>query len=142
MEQKINAKTGAYEPTFTDALKKFGIIGDNYSPSIAIVKVKSKTMPDAAPVSKKKEVNPNDIKNIYVNKAKGTVVVIFANGDKQVAKCQKGDHFDEGVGIALCLAHNIYGNYSGWIKKMKTTSVYHDITDEYKQKKQAKKSDK
>ena len=41
-------------------------------------------------------------KNIYVNKAKRTICVVWRDGSKTVMKCHPDDEWDEEKGIALC----------------------------------------
>lgn len=43
-----------------------------------------------------------NVKNIYLNKEKGTTVVVWKDGSKTKVKCQDGEEFDAEKGIALC----------------------------------------
>ena len=43
-----------------------------------------------------------NVKNIYLNKEKGTTVVVWNDGSKTKVKCQDGEEFDAEKGIALC----------------------------------------
>lgn len=43
-----------------------------------------------------------NVKNIYLNKEKGTTVVVWNDGSKTKVKCQDGEEFDSEKGIALC----------------------------------------
>ena len=43
-----------------------------------------------------------NVKNIYLNKDKGTTAVVWTDGSKTKVKCQDGEEFDAEKGIALC----------------------------------------
>ena len=51
-----------------------------------------------------------DVKNIYINEEKGTVVVVWKNGLKTKVKCQPGDKFDAEKGIAMCFMKKAFDN--------------------------------
>ena len=76
----------------------------------------------------------SDIKNVYVNKEKGIVVTAFKDGSKKVAKCKKGDSFDLGVGIALCVAYKKYGGFNKYISKLQENGSIVDVATKAKAK--------
>lgn len=49
-------------------------------------------------------------KNIYVNKAKRTICVVWRDGSKTVMKCHPDDEWDEEKGIALCFMKRVFNN--------------------------------
>ena len=54
---------------------------------------------------------PDDrIKQVIFNKEKLTTVVLWADGQKTIIKCQEGDVFDEEKALALCYMKRVLGN--------------------------------
>lgn len=53
---------------------------------------------------------PHPYKNIYINKKKGVVTVIWEDGTHTKVKCQDGDNFDSEKGIALCFMKKYFNN--------------------------------
>ena len=53
--------------------------------------------------------NSKDIENIYVNKDKKTIVVVFHDGTKSIVKCAKGDTFNIYSGVAIAIVKACYG---------------------------------
>lgn len=56
------------------------------------------------------ESNPYNITSITANKNKGITTVVFEDGEVQMSKLAKGDHYDTSVGVALCIAYREFGS--------------------------------
>lgn len=56
------------------------------------------------------ESNPYNITSITANKNKGITTVVFEDGEVQMSKLAKGDHYDASVGVALCIAYREFGS--------------------------------
>ena len=52
----------------------------------------------------------NIIRNIYIDEESKCVVVVFADGEKQIVKCSPNDEFDAEIGVALALARYYFGS--------------------------------
>lgn len=70
--------------------------------------------PDCYLKSKEKITNKTQykIKRVIFNKP--ATIVFWANGDKTVVKCQKGEKYDKEKGLAMAVSKYIYGNKSNF----------------------------
>ena len=70
---------------------------------------------------------PDDrIKRVIFNKEKLTTVVLWADGQKTIIKCQEGDVFDEEKALALCYMKRVLGNrgsFNETLRKWTNTST-------------------
>ena len=58
------------------------------------------------------------IDKIYYNEDKGTTVVVFKDGTKEISRVTNGEVFDLEVGVLQCLVKKLYGSRSAWLKEL------------------------
>lgn len=66
--------------------------------------------PITAGIIDSSESNNYNITSITANKNKGVTTVVFEDGEVQMSKLAKGDHYDASVGVALCMAYRDFGS--------------------------------
>lgn len=76
-----------------------------------------------------------EIKDYKVDETKQTVVVFFADGDTQKAKCCEGDKFDFKTGLEICIMKHICGGADKYYKVLKVADEQVEAVD--KRKKEA-----
>lgn len=61
-----------------------------------------------------------EIKSVLVNKKKRLITVVFSDKDVRIIKCNKEDHFDVSVGVALAISEHLFGSKTQrnkWLEK-------------------------
>lgn len=69
-------------------------------------------------VCEAKCIHSTCIRNVLVNKQKGLVTVVFTDGEHEIIKCKKGDHFDVRIGVALAISQHLFGSKNKFHKEV------------------------
>lgn len=70
-----------------------------------------------------------NVKNIYLNKEKGTTVVVWNDGSKTKVKCQDGEEFDAEKGIALCFMKKACDNRACFNEILKSIAINIEVRE-------------
>lgn len=75
------------------------------------------------------------IDKIYCNEDKGTTVVVFKDGTKEISRVADGEAFDLEVSVLQCLVKKLYGSRSAWLKELYSNNKIVETTKTKKSKK-------